>query len=106
MALKIKTFGWRNKTLDQISRIDEGLIASGHELVNEGPEVVYSNNDMYDDILEFANKQNKRPFVILNVLDLQIGNTNMEFFGAVHLGLRNTTGKSITIPDKDKIYAI
>lgn len=29
-------------------------------------------------------------------------NPYMEFFGAVHWGLRNTTGKSITIPDKDK----
>lgn len=78
MPFKIKTFGWRNKTLDQISRIDEGLTILGHELVNENPEIAYSNNDMYDDVLEFANRQNERPFVILNVLDLQIGNLDYE----------------------------
>ncbi|NBW13139.1 MAG: glycosyltransferase [Caulobacteraceae bacterium] len=29
---------------------------------------------MYDDILEYAKNQKKKPFIILNVLDLQIGN--------------------------------
>lgn len=74
MSLTIKTFGWRNKTLDQISRIDQGLELIGCKFTEESPDIVYSNNDMYDDILDYAQKQNRKPFVILNVLDLQIGN--------------------------------
>jgi len=74
MKFTIKTFGWRNQTLDQISRIDQGLKSIGCSFVEESPDLVYSNNDMYDDILEYANNQKKKPFIILNVLDLQIGN--------------------------------
>ncbi|NBW16755.1 MAG: glycosyltransferase [Caulobacteraceae bacterium] len=74
MKFTIKTFGWRNQTLDQISRIDQGLKSLGCSFVEESPDIVYSNNDMYDDILEYANNQKKKPFIILNVLDLQIGN--------------------------------
>ena len=76
MNFTIKTFGWRNQTLDQISRIDQGLQAIGCSFVDESPDIVYSNNDMYDDILEYAQNQKKKPFIILNVLDLQIGNPN------------------------------
>lgn len=76
MNFTIKTFGWRNQTLDQISRIDQGLQAIGCFFVDESPDIVYSNNDMYDDILEYAQNQKKKPFIILNVLDLQIGNPN------------------------------
>lgn len=72
--LKVKTFGWKNRILDQISRINEGLINNNCVLTDECPDLVYSNNDMYDDILEFSEKQDKKPFIILNVLDLQIGN--------------------------------
>jgi glycosyltransferase involved in cell wall biosynthesis len=74
MNFTIKTFGWRNKKLDQISRIDEGLLNLGCRFVEKNPEIVYSNNDMYDDILNYASEQNTKPFIILNVLDLQIGN--------------------------------
>jgi glycosyltransferase involved in cell wall biosynthesis len=74
MKLKIKTFGWRNQVLDQISRIDQGLKALGCSFVDESPDIVYSNNDMYDDILHYAKNQKNKPFIILNVLDLQIGN--------------------------------
>ena len=74
MNLTIKTFGWRNQTLDQISRIDQGLKSIGCSFVEESPDIVYSNNDMYDDILDYAKNQKKKPFIILNVLDLQIGN--------------------------------
>ena len=74
MNFTIKTFGWRNQTLDQISRIDQGLQAIGCSFVDKEPDIVYSNNDMYDDILDYAKNQKKKPFIILNVLDLQIGN--------------------------------
>jgi glycosyltransferase involved in cell wall biosynthesis len=75
MKFTIKTFGWRNQTLDQISRIDQGLKTLGCSFVEESPEIVYSNNDMYDDILDYARNQKNKPFIILNVLDLQIGNS-------------------------------
>lgn len=75
---KVKTFGWRNNTLDQISRIDNGLQSIGCKIVNENPDIIYSNNDMYDDILAYANEQEKKPFIILNVLDLQIGNPSYD----------------------------
>ena len=74
MDLTIKNFGWRNQKLDQISRIDQGLKAVGCSFVEESPDIVYSNNDMYDDILDYSKNQKKKPFIILNVLDLQIGN--------------------------------
>lgn len=74
MNFTIKTFGWRNQTLDQISRIDQGLKSLGCSFVEQSPDIVYSNNDMYDDILDYAKNQKKKPFIILNVLDLQIGN--------------------------------
>jgi len=76
--IKVKTFGWRNKTLDQISRIDQGLLDLHCKLNEENPEVLYSNNDMYDDILEFSKIQSQKAFVILNVLDLQIGNPSYD----------------------------
>lgn len=74
MSFTVKTFGWRNPILDQISRIDQGLQSIGCNLVEKSPDIAYSNNDMYDDILDYVQKQNKKPFTILNVLDLQIDN--------------------------------
>jgi glycosyltransferase involved in cell wall biosynthesis len=78
MSYKVKTFGWRNKTLDQLSRIDSGLENLGCSFVEESPDIVYANNDMYDDILDFANKQSIRPYIILNVLDLQLKNPSYD----------------------------
>ena len=72
--MKFKIFGWRNSRLDQISRIEQGLTYHGHELDDHNPDIVYSNNDMYDDILEFASNQIQKPRIILNVLDLQLTN--------------------------------
>jgi len=74
MNITIKTFGWKNSILDQISRINEGLKINGCSFVEKSPDIIYSNNDMYDDILEYAENQEKKPFIILNVLDLQISN--------------------------------
>jgi len=72
--MKIKTFGFRKSPLDQLSRIDKGFLELGHELTDNNPDLVYSNNDMYDDVLEFASKQKELPFIILNVLDVQDNN--------------------------------
>ena len=44
MSLKIKIFGWRNKNLDQISRIEEALISLGHQIVEENPDFIYSHD--------------------------------------------------------------
>ena len=78
MAIKIKCFGWRNSQLDQISRIESGFKELGYELVDDNPDLVYSNNDFYDDILDFTKKQEKRPFIIFNILDLQLSNPNYD----------------------------
>ena len=79
MQHKFKIFGWANSQLDQISRIKEGLLNEGQLLDDENPDIVYSNNDMYDDILYFASQQNKKPKIILNVLDLQLNNSYQEY---------------------------
>jgi glycosyltransferase involved in cell wall biosynthesis len=77
--MKIKCFGWRHSQLDQISRIEQGFIDLGHELVDENPDLVYSNNDFYNLALEFSWKQKTLPFIISNVLDLQTDNPNYDF---------------------------
>lgn len=71
--MRIKTFGWRNAKLDQITRIEQGFIALGHELVDENPDIIYCNNDFYDEPLKYSESYPKAK-KILNVLDLQIGN--------------------------------
>jgi hypothetical protein len=72
--MKFKIFGWRNPQLDQVSRIEQGLIYYGYELDDNNPDIVYSNNDMYDDVLNFVNDITNKPKIILNVLDLQLNN--------------------------------
>ncbi len=76
--MKFKIFGWRNPQLDQISRIEQGLINNRHLLDDKNPDIVYSNNDMYDDILNFVKTLNKKPKIILNVLDLQLNNPSYD----------------------------
>lgn len=71
-SIKIKTFGWKCPPLDVISRIDEGLINNGAELTDNEPDILYKNNDFFDDAWEFYDKCNKKPFTIFNILDLQL----------------------------------
>ena len=40
--IKVKTFGWRNNSLDVISRIESGLIENGH-LLSDNPDIIYKN---------------------------------------------------------------
>lgn len=72
--IKIKTFGWQNGILGQISMINEGLKNIGIELSDEEPNILYKNEDFYDEVIEFTNKCKKKPFCIFNILDLQLGN--------------------------------
>lgn len=74
--MKIKAFGWRSQYLDQISRIEAGFITLGHELSDNNPDIVYKNEDFFDEAIDFINKCDKRPFVIFNILDLQTHNLN------------------------------
>ncbi len=74
--MKIKTFGWRHNILDQISRIEEGFLALGHELTDDEPDILYKNNDFFDDAWQFYDKCNKKPFTIFNILDLQLDTWN------------------------------
>lgn len=76
MGYKIKCFGWRNIKLDQISRIELGFLSLGHRLNEDNPDIIYANNDRYSEVVDFYKKQKKEPFLILNVLDLQIDNPN------------------------------
>ncbi len=76
--MKIKTFGWRRQYLDQISRIEEGFLALGHELVEENPDLIYCNNDFYDDALDYAKKY-PNALRIFNILDLQLHNPSFDF---------------------------
>lgn len=71
--MRIKTFGWRNSQLDQITRVEQGFISLGHELVDENPDIIYCNNDFYDEPLKYSESYPGAK-KIFNVLDLQIGN--------------------------------
>lgn len=71
LGFKIKTFGWQNGVLGQIQKINSGLEQIGCILTDNNPDIVFKNEDRYDEALDFADKQEKRPFVILNVLDIQ-----------------------------------
>lgn len=102
--MKFKIFGWRNPQLDQISRIEEGLINNGCELDDNNPDIVYSNNDMYDDILDFANRQNKKPKIILNVLDLQLNNPTYNLNKVKHQLLQADVVTCISETVKKQIY--
>jgi glycosyltransferase involved in cell wall biosynthesis len=102
--MKFKIFGWRNPQLDQISRIEEGLINNGCELDGNDPDIVYSNNDMYDDILDFANRQNKKPKIILNVLDLQLNNPTYNLNKIKHQLLQADVVTCISETVKKQIY--
>lgn len=73
--MRIKCFGWENERLSQIKRIREGLVILGHEIVEENPDLIYCNNDFYDEPLEYSNKYPKA-IKIFNVLDLQLNNSS------------------------------
>jgi len=74
--LRIKTFGWQSGILGQIGMINDGLTNIGCELVEENPDIVYKNEDFFDEALDFIKTCKNRPFVIFNVLDLQLHNPN------------------------------
>jgi glycosyltransferase involved in cell wall biosynthesis len=71
--MKIKTFAWRNNQLDQITRIEQGLINLGHEIVQENPDLIYCNNDFFDEPIKYA-QDYPNALVIFNILDLQLDN--------------------------------
>jgi glycosyltransferase involved in cell wall biosynthesis len=72
--MRIKVFGWEHPVLSQVARIREGFISLGHELVDNNPDLLYSNNDRFCDVIDFYQKQENEPFLILNILDLQTDN--------------------------------
>lgn len=76
MSVTIKTFGWQSGHLGQISKINQGLLDIGCVLTDNNPDIVYKNEDRYDEALEFVSKLSRRPYIIFNVLDLQLGNPN------------------------------
>jgi len=102
--MKFQIFGWRNTQLDQVSRIEEGLINNGQELDNNNPDIIYSNNDMYDDILNFASQQISKPLIILNVLDLQVNNPKYDLEKVKNQLTQANIITCISNTVKDQIY--
>ena len=72
--IKAKVFGWRCKPLDVVSRVEEGLENNGVIFVNENPDLIYKNEDFFDEAIEFKKTCTNNPFVIFNILDLQVRN--------------------------------
>lgn len=80
MSFKIKTFGWRNQNLDQISRIEQALISLGHQIVQENPDFIYSHDfTEIDKAYEFKQKYPNATY-LQKVLDLPIHLFNTQFF--------------------------
>lgn len=80
MSFKIKTFGWRNQNLDQISRIEQALISLGHQIVEENPDFIYSHDfTEIDKAYEFKQKYPNTKY-LQKVLDLPIHLFNTQFF--------------------------
>ena len=76
--IKAKIFGWRCKPLDVVSRIEEGLSNGGVVFTENNPDLIYKNEDFFDEAIEFKDKCNNKPFVIFNILDLQIRNPSYD----------------------------
>ncbi len=75
--MRIKTFGWRNSQLDQISRIESGFTILNNEIVTDNPDIIYCNNDFYDEPLKYSESYPNAK-KIFNVLDLQTDNVNYD----------------------------
>lgn len=79
--MKIKIFGWKCPPLDVVSRVEEGLINNGAIICNDGEvDLLYKNEDFYDEAIDFLKKTTKKPFVIFNILDLQVNNPNYNLY--------------------------
>ena len=74
--ISAKIFGWKFKPLDVVSRIEEGLLNNNVFFTDTNPDLIYKNEDFFDEAIEFKNKCTNKPFVIFNILDLQIRNSN------------------------------
>ncbi|NCX93873.1 MAG: glycosyltransferase [Gammaproteobacteria bacterium] len=72
--IKAKIFGWRCKPLDVVSRIEEGLSNNDVIFTDKNPDLIYKNEDFFDEAIEFKKACTNNPFVIFNILDLQIRN--------------------------------
>lgn len=78
--MRIKTFGWKNLNLDQISRIEQGFISLGHEIIDENPDLIYSHDfTQIDQAYEFKQKHPNAKY-LQKVLDLPIHLFNTQFF--------------------------
>ncbi len=69
--MKAICLGWEKQDLDQISRIRQGMIANGIELVSDGPcDFIYCHDSTVFDLgIEFKNKYPQSK-LLLKVLDL------------------------------------
>lgn len=76
--IKAKIFGWRCKPLDVVSRVEEGLLNNGVVFTDDKPDLIYKNEDFFDEAIDFKNRCQNKPFVIFNILDLQVRNPNYD----------------------------
>jgi glycosyltransferase involved in cell wall biosynthesis len=76
--IKAKVFGWRYKPLDVVSRVEEGLLNNNVVLTDNEPDLIYKNEDFFDEAIKFKEKCLNKPFTIFNILDLQIRNPNYD----------------------------
>lgn len=76
MNIKAKIMGWEHPILSQVSRIREGMINNNVELTDNEPDFLYKNEDFFEEAIDFANRRNKKPYCIFNILDLQLNNKN------------------------------
>lgn len=76
--IKVKVFGWRCKPLDVVSRVEEGLLNNNVIFTDDQPDLIYKNEDFFDEAIEFKKSCSNKPFVIFNILDLQVRNPNYD----------------------------
>lgn len=76
--IKAKVFGWRCKPLDVVSRVEEGLLNNNVIFTDDQPDLIYKNEDFFDEAIEFKKSCSNKPFVIFNILDLQVRNLNYD----------------------------
>ncbi len=96
--MRIKTFGWRNKNLDQISRIEEGLLSLEHQITSDDPEIIYCNDSTVYSEGESLKNLYPNSKLIFNVLDipphcLDYGKFNLSKYAYIH----NPYGRTFNI---------
>lgn len=96
--MKIKCFGWRNKQLDQISRIEQGFIELGHELISDNPDLIYCNDSTGYDLAIPLKEIYSNAKLIFNVLDIGPHTLDMDRYDISHYSyINNPYGRNFNV---------